>query len=143
VKATRRIILVIALASLVLSVAAPVSFAQEETPPEVPYQLIHGMWTAVQTMPIALGIAFATCLVGYLSKTPPEQFKLSHFLYTAIISFTIGFLTIYAGWTYSQIELWLANGFLTWYIWKLANIIANAITKKQIATPATSPPETA
>jgi len=59
-----------------------------------------------------------------LSKTPPQNFKLENVAFTAIISFLIGFLTVYGGWSYAQIELWLANGFLTGYIWKIAKIIA-------------------
>jgi hypothetical protein len=121
-------------------VALPVALAQEETPPEVPYQAIHAIWAATVAAPIALAVGFATCIVGYLSKTSPEQFKVTNFVYTALISLTIGFLTIYAGWSYTQIELWLANGFLTWYIWKLATIAARIIAKKQIATTAAGPP---
>jgi hypothetical protein len=134
---------VIILALTILSVAIPAAFAQEETPPEVPYQAIHAIWAAVVAAPIALAVAFASCMVGYLSKTAPEHFKVSNFVYTALISLTIGFLTIYAGWSYTQIELWLANGFLTWYIWKVTTILARIITKKQITTTATGPPATA
>jgi predicted neutral ceramidase superfamily lipid hydrolase len=135
-----KIFFAIALALTILSVALPVAFAQEETPPEVPYQVIHGIWAAAVAAPIALAVAFATCMVGYLSKTAPEHFKITNFVYTALISLAIGFLTIYAGWSYTQIELWLANGFLTWYIWKVATIVARIIAKKQIATTATGPP---
>jgi len=86
-------------------------------------------------------MAFATVAAGYLSKTKPEEFKLANFIFTLVISVTIGTLTIYTGWTYAQIELWLANGFLTWYIWKLSTILARIIAKKGIFTPpATGPP---
>jgi hypothetical protein len=61
-----------------------------------------------------------------------------------LISFAIGFLSIYAGWSYSNIELWLANGFLTWYIWKIARILARIITKKfALVTEPGSPATTA
>jgi hypothetical protein len=33
---------------------------------------------------------------------------------------------VYGGWFYTQIELWLANGFLTWYIWKVAKTLEDA-----------------
>ena len=109
---------------LVLLALSVVGFAlaEEGSEPtsEVPYEWIHGIWAAAKAMPIAIITALFTCIAGYLSKTPPQNFKLENVAFTAIISFVISFLTVYAGWTYAQIELWLANGFLTWYIWKLA-----------------------
>ena len=135
----RKIIFMILLATLALSLAAPV-LAQEETPPEVSTEWIYAVWAIAKATPIALLIAFATVLVGYLSKTPPEKFKLDHFIFTLLISLTIGILTIWAGWSYTLIQQWLANGFLTWYIWKVAKILAGIITKKGIFTTATGPP---
>ena len=99
----------------------------------------HGIWAAAKAAPVAIIMALITSLAGYFSKTAPENFKLENFLFTTLISFMVGFLSIYAGWSYSQIELWLANGFLTWYIWKLAKILARTITKKLSPTPATGP----
>jgi hypothetical protein len=116
-------------ALLVLALAAQV-MAAEEAPPEVPLQWVHGIWAAAKAAPVAIIMALITSLAGYFSKTAPEDFKLENFLFTTFISFAIGFLSIYAGWSYSNIELWLANGFLTWYIWKLARILARIITKK-------------
>ena len=52
-----------------------------------------------------------------------------------MISFVIGFLTVCAGWIYGQIELWLANGFLKWYIWKVARIIAKKLDLQKQPTP--------
>jgi len=52
--------------------------------------------------------------------------KLENFAFTAIISFIIDLLTVYGGWSYTQIELWLANGFLTRYIWKVAKTMEDA-----------------
>jgi hypothetical protein len=68
-----------------------------ETPEEtIEYDMmdlrIEPLW-----VPIALLIAFLTCLAGYLSKTPPEQFKLANFLFTLLISVTIGTLTLMFG----------------------------------------------
>ena len=88
-------------------------------------------------------MAFATVAASYLSKTKPTEFKLENFVLTLLISLTIGTLTIYAGWTYAQIELWLANGFLTWYIWKLATILARTIAKKLNWMPPAAGPPTA
>ena len=123
-----------------LSATAPLAFAQEPGPPELPIEAIHAIWAAAVAIPTALVIAFANCLVGYLSKTPPEQFKLADFLYTILISLTIGVLTMYFGWNYATIQTWFANGFLTWYVWKLATILAKIITKKPLFTLATGPP---
>jgi putative Mn2+ efflux pump MntP len=87
-------------------------------------------------------MALITSLAGYFSKTAPEDFKLENFLFTALISFVIGFLSMYAGWSYNNIELWLANGFLTWYLWKIAKILARIITKKFMPATGPNPPTT-
>jgi hypothetical protein len=140
-------IFVIGLALLMLHFVSPVLVrAQTGTsPPDLPFEWIHALWSAAQASPIALIIAFASSLAGYLSCTPPESFSLGKFLYTALISGLIGFLTLIAGWNYSAIQQWLANGFLTWYIWKVSNIIANLITKKfgpaSLATASPSSPK--
>jgi hypothetical protein len=138
----RKVFFAVTLALFVLALAAPV-LAAEEAPPEVPLEWVHGIWSAAKAAPVAIVMALITSLAGYFSKTAPETFKLENFLFTTLISFLVGFLSIYAGWSYSQIELWLANGFLTWYIWKLAKILARTITKKFSPTPTTSPPTTA
>jgi len=109
-----------------------------EPAPEAPYEWIHTVWAAAKAAPIAIITALITCLAGYLSKTPPEKFKLENLAFTAIISFLIGIATVYGGWSYTQIELWLANGFLTWYIWKAAKIIAKKLSWISQATRATS-----
>jgi len=131
----------VTLALLVLAFVAPVM--AQEAPPEVPLEWVHGVWAAAKATPIAIIMALITSLAGYFSKTAPENFKLENFLFTTLISFLVGFLSIYAGWSYASIELWLANGFLTWYIWKLAKILTRTITKKLSAIPTTSPPTTA
>lgn len=122
--------------------AAP-AFAQEaETPPQVPYEWIYAIWTLAKVTPIAIITALATVLAGYLSKTPPESFKLDHFVFTVLISFIIGALTMFGGWNYTLLQQWLANGFITWYLWKVAKILAGIIAKKGIFTlPATGPPK--
>lgn len=123
-----------------LSITA-IAFAVEAgTEPEIPYDWIYSVWAAVKAAPIACITALATCLAGYLSKTPPEDFKLENFAFTAIISFLIGFVTVYGGWSYAQIELWLANGFLTWYIWKAAKIIAKKLGWATQTSPAATGP---
>lgn len=139
----KKIVLAVIMALTIFSAAAPVVFAQEETPPEVPYQAVQAIWALAKATPIAFIMAFATVAAGYLSKTKPTEFKLPNFIFTLLISLTIGTLTIYAGWTYTQIELWLANGFLTWYIWKIATILARVITKKFVPATGPGPPTTA
>jgi hypothetical protein len=123
----------------VTAIAFAVDPGAEPEIPDIPYDWIYGVWAAAKAAPIACIMALATCLVGYLSKTSPENFKLENFAFTAIISFVVGFLTVYAGWTYTQIELWLANGFLTWYIWKIAKIIAKKFGWQKEPIPATGP----
>lgn len=139
----KNIVLAVIMALTILSAAAPVVFAQEETPPEVPYQAVQAIWALAKATPIAFIMAFATVAAGYLSKTKPTEFKLPNFIFTLLISLTIGILTIYAGWSYTNIELWLANGFLTWYLWKIAKILARIITKKFALAAGPGPPTTA
>lgn len=132
------------LALVVLVVAVPVlAQTPEETPPAVQYEWMYGVWTGAKATPIAILVALVTCLAGYLSKTPTEEFKVENLLFTAIISFVIGFLTLYAGWTYEMVQTWLANGFLTWYIWKVAVIIAKKLNlARQVSQPvAPGPPK--
>ena len=138
----RKVFFAVTLALLVLALVAPV-MAAEDAPPEVPLEWVHGIWSAAKAAPIAIVMALITSLAGYFSKTAPEDFKLENFLFTALISFVIGFLSIYAGWSYSNIELWLANGFLTWYLWKIAKILARVITKKFVPATGPGPPRTA
>ena len=132
----RKALFAVTLALLVLALAAPV-MAAEDAPPEVPLQWIQGVWSASKAAPVAIVMALITSLAGYFSRTAPENFKLENFLFTTLISFLVGFLSIYAGWSYASIELWLANGFLTWYIWKLAKTLAKTITKRLSPTPST------
>jgi hypothetical protein len=128
---------ILACLATALSLTA-VAFAQEPSPepvPPVPYECIHAVWAAVKATPIGVLMALVTSLAGYLSKTPEENFRLENFAFTGVISFLIGFLTVYGGWSYTQIELWLANGFLTWYIWKVAKIIAKKFNWTKQSTP--------
>lgn len=117
---------VVVLALVVFAVAVPVVFAQDQ-PPELPNDWIHGIWVAAQATPIAVILSLLNCMAGYLSKTPAENFKFENFVYTALISFTVGVGTLYAGWSYATVQLWFANGFLTWYLWKVAEIIAKKL----------------
>jgi type IV secretory pathway VirB2 component (pilin) len=137
----RKAFFAVTLVLLMLALAAPV-MAAEGAPPEVPLQWVHSIWSAAKATPIAIVMALITSLAGYFSKTAPENFKLENFLFTVLISFLVGFLSIYAGWSYANIELWLANGFLTWYIWKVAKIIArkSGLQKQPTATTGPGPP---
>ena len=137
----RKLFFASTLALLVFTMAAPV-MATEDAPPEAPLEWVHGKWSAAKAAPIAIVMALSTSLAGYFSKTAPENSKLENFLFTVLISFLVGFLSIYAGWSYANVELWLANGFLTWYLWKIAKILAKVITKKFALTPGPGPPTT-
>lgn len=131
----RVLVFAVVLALLACAVAFPVVFAQDQ-PPEMAGDWIHGIWVAAKATPIAVILAMLNCLAGYLSKTPAENFKLENFVYTAFISFAIGVGTLYAGWSYSTVQLWFANGFLTWYLWKVSEIIANKLHFTRQVTPA-------
>lgn len=145
----KKIILAIFLvltALIAISVAIPIVCAQDEAPPEVSWDWIHGVWAVAKATPIALVIAFATTLVGYLSKTDPEKFRLDYFIFTALISFVVGIATIVIKLPYDQWYSWLANGFMTWYIWKVARIIAKKLNWIVLTSPAPTgpgPPTTA
>jgi hypothetical protein len=129
VKRIKKILFVVVLALLAVWLAAPVVFAQgtnstTEAPPGVAID-----WKTLsqigEAAPIAIIIALVSSLAGYLSSTPPESFSLAKFLYTALISAIVSFLTLYAGWNYATVQIWFANGFITWYLWKASNIIVN------------------
>lgn len=138
----RKILVVVTLALVMAMLVAPCPvLAQEETPPDMPLEWIQSVWAAAKATPVALVISFFTVIAGYLSSTDPKKFKLENFVFTLVICFIVGFLTISAGWTYTQVQQWLANGFITWYIWKLSVIAAGVIAKKGIFTQqATGPP---
>jgi hypothetical protein len=146
----KKIFLVAALivAAFFVAVAASAVFAQgTNSTGEAPPQVVINWQTLTdigESAPIALVIAFLSSLAGYLSATPPENFSLAKFLYTTLISAIVSFLTLYAHWNYATVETWLANGFITWYIWKASNIIAQFIILRfsKAATTVTAQPTT-
>jgi len=110
---------------------------ENESTPALGFQPIYEVFKALgYASPIAIIMGIFTCLLGYFKQTPPEQFDLAKFLYTALISLIIGIATIYGGWTYTEVQEWLANGALTLYIYWIAKVIA----KKLGWMPATGPP---
>ena len=112
----------------------------ETVPTNLGFQPIYDIFKTVgYAAPIALLMGLFTCFLGYLKATPPEDFSLTAFIYTALISLIIGVATIYGGWTYAQIEQWLGNGALTLYLYWIAKIIAK---KLGWVAPATGPPAT-
>ena len=133
---TKRILLVVVLALLALAVAMPFAFAQASNstatsgPPPFNFASIQTIQTLGLSVPVALVVAILSCLAGYLAQTPPESFSLAKFLYTFMVSVIVGFFTIVLGWDYSTLLPWLANGFITWYLWKASNILASYITKR-------------
>jgi hypothetical protein len=129
--------------AVALAAAAPVVFAQgtnstSTAPPQVTINW-QSLTDIGEAAPIALVIAFLSSLAGYLSSTPPESFSLAKFLYTALISAIVSFLTLYAHWNYATVQIWLANGFITWYIWKASNIVAQFVISR-FSKPATTTP---
>jgi hypothetical protein len=140
---TKKILFVFVLALLSLAVAMPVAFAQTATnstssggPPPFDFASMQTIQTLGLSVPVALVVAIVSCLAGYLAQTPPESFSLAKFLYTFMVSVIVGFFTIVLGWNYSTLLPWLANGFITWYLWKASNILASYITSH--FSPATS-----
>jgi len=125
--------------------ATPALAIDAEAPPTLPVEVIDGIWAVAVATPLGFLVAFFTCLAGYASKTPPEQFKLDHFLYTALISVVVGAIFMFSGLPNQSIATfvltWLGDGFITWYIWKLTKIFAGIITKHFIPAP-TGPPTT-
>jgi len=138
-------VLVFTLIMLAAPAFAQVENATEEVPPPVEYGAIQAVYALGIATPMGFFIAFITCLAGYAGKTKPEEFKVENLIYTALISIVIGFITTYAGLTglnAATAIAWLANGYITWYIWKISRIAANRLTKKYIQ-PATGPPQAA
>lgn len=135
------------MALLAASTAITVVTAQEqETPPEMPYEAVHALYAVAVATPTGFIIAFFTSVAGYFSKTKPEKFKLENFLYTALISIAIGTITVYSGLPQQNamilITTWLANGYVTWYIWKLSRIVVRTLAKKGVWTPQLTGPPT-
>lgn len=132
----KKVALALVLAFTLIMFAAS-AFAQTENATEVPPPMEYGAIQAVYALgiatPMGFLIAFITCLAGYASKTSPEQFKVENLIYTALISILIGFITTYTGLTGLNgvtAIAWLANGYITWYIWKLSRITAKTLAKK-------------
>ena len=132
---------------LVLAALACPAFAAEaaDVPPEIPIEAIKAIWAFAIATPMGFLMAFLTCLAGYASKTPPENFKLDHFLYTALISIIIGSIFLYSGLPQQSATIfvvtWLADGFISWYVWKGTKIFATIITKRILPAPE-GPPTT-
>lgn len=125
--------------------STPIVWAQNgnetDTMPTTGFQPIYDVFkTLGYAAPIAILVGLVTCIFGYLKSTPPEEFKLVEFIYTALISLIIGIATIYGGWTYAQISEWLANGCLSIWLYWIAKIIAK---KLSWIPQATGPPATA
>lgn len=140
------VILIVAL-TLVMGALSfmPLAYAEDESVPVTPdfepiYEAFRAMGYAV---PIAVIMGLVTCLLGYFKQTPAEQFELSKFLYTMLISLIIGIATIYGGWTYTDAQEWLGNGALTLYIYWIAKVIAKKLSWILPVGKEAEPPRTA
>lgn len=121
--------------------AAPVLAAEGEAAPAVPFQAIYEAFAKVgYAAPVAVLVGLVTSLLGFMSKTSPEAFKLDHFIYTALISLVIGVATVAGGWNYVIFEQWLANGSLTIWLYWLAKIVAKRLGWAQVALAAGAGP---
>jgi hypothetical protein len=110
--------------------------ATDEAPPEVSFESMRLVYAVGIATPMGFFIAFLTCMAGYASKTSPEQFKVENVIYTALISITIGFLMVYSGLAQTNAATmaitWLANGYITWYIWKFSLMAAKTLARRGI-----------
>ena len=123
-----------------ICLATPV-LAEGETAPAVPFQAIYEAFAKVgYAAPVAVLVGLVTSLLGFLSKTSPEAFKLDHFIYTALISLVIGVATVAGGWNYVIFEQWLANGSLTIWLYWIAKIVAKRLGWAQVALAAGAGP---
>lgn len=114
---------------------------ETETVPTPALQPIYEVFKSIgYAAPIAVLVGLITCILGYLKSIPPEEFSLTAFIYTALISLIIGIATIYGGWTYAQISEWLANGCLSIWLYWIAKIIAKKLSwiPQAIGPPATA-----
>lgn len=111
-----------------LSFVSLVLAQDEDLPVTSGFEPIYEVFRTVgYAAPIALIMGLVNCLLGYLKSTPPESFDLTHFIFTALISLIIGIATIYGGWSYVNVEEWLANGSLTLYLYWIAKVIAKKL----------------
>ena len=137
-KMKKALLFVLALTVMLTSTIAMV-FAQD---PEAEAPLAAFFTSAAKIVPVAVLMAVATSILGYLRSTPPEKFELHKFLATIIISLIMGVLTIGFGWDYTVAEQWLANGCITVWIYWVVKIISMKVgwTKlPQPTTPQTKP----
>ena len=119
-KRKKALLFILALVAMLTSTIAIV-FAQD---PEPDAPLVAFFTNAAKIVPVAVLMAVATSILGYLRSTPPEKFELDKFLATVIISLIMGVLTIGFGWDYTVAEQWLANGCITLWIYWVGKIIA-------------------
>jgi len=124
------VILLLALTALMssLSFVRLVQAEDEDLPVTSGFEPIYEVFKAIgYATPVALIMGLVNSLLGYLKSTPPESFDLTHFVFTALISLIIGIATIYGGWSYTEVQEWLANGSLTLYLYWISKVIAKKL----------------
>ena len=124
------VILLLALTALMssLSFVCLVQAEDEDLPVTSGFEPIYEVFKAIgYATPVALIMGLVNSLLGYLKSTPPESFDLTHFVFTALISLIIGIATIYGGWSYAEVQEWLANGSLTLYLYWISKVIAKKL----------------
>ena len=131
-KRKKALLFVLALLAMLTSTIAMV-FAQDSEP-EAPLAALFT--NAAKIVPVAVLMAVATSILGYLRSTPPEKFELDKFLATIIISLIMGVLTLGFGWDYTVAEQWLANGCITLWIYWIAKIVALRVGWSKLPQPA-------
>ena len=82
-----------------------------------------------QPILIAFFTAFVNTMLGYFRNTPPEEFDVGKFVATLLIAISVGFITVYMGWTYEEATEWLAQAGLTIWLYWIAAIIVKRFPK--------------
>lgn len=108
-----------------LSIAIPFAMAQNATVTENGGSVIEGFLANVgAVVPASFVIAFVTVMLGYLRKTPPEDFEVVKFLGTLMFAIVLGIVTSLAGWNYTTAEAWLGQAGITIWVYWSAKVLA-------------------
>jgi len=121
--------------TIFLTIAIPMTFA---TNGDLQEPLADLFADFAKILPVTVMVGLTTSMLGYMRKTPPEEFELYKFLATCVIGLMIGVITLEVGWDYTTAQEYLANSGLTIYIYWLCKIIAKKagwISNSEVVAP--------